>query len=335
MGREIALSSPAQQMRNNLSEHLGQDLSRVLPKSLTSERLILTIVQAGERNPTLFNCNPQSMMLAAMSMGVLGLECDGISGQGYLLPFKQVIQPVTGYKGYNTLAARNGWTIMGTVVRDGDRFEYGLGTNPQLDHRPRDKNKGAITHAWAVASRPGAAPIIEVLDIDQITSIKKRSPGAKRRDSPWNDQDIGFPAMASKSVKRRLARSVPMGYVQLGSTMADQWDMNKPAYIHSEPETGPAVVLHEEFTTEKHQAPPEAVLEGEIVQEWHVWSPRGLRAHGTADASAKDLVNLMGRNKGSAGMEQFLAENAELMRRIADARPDLGEVIAAARPKGD
>jgi phage RecT family recombinase len=72
-----------------------------------------------------------------MSAACLGLEVDGVTGQAYLIPFKGRAQLVVGYKGYNTLAARSGITITGAVVREGDEFDYQLGSAAFVRHKPK------------------------------------------------------------------------------------------------------------------------------------------------------------------------------------------------------
>jgi recombinational DNA repair protein RecT len=127
-----------------------------------------------------------------------------------LCPFKGKAQLVIGYKGMNTLAARSGFTVQGEVVREGDAFDYELGDKGFVRHKPKLGNQGKIIAAWATASSMERPSIISVLGIDDIMAIKAKSPGASRSDSPWNDPKIGFPAMASKSAKRRLARAMPL-----------------------------------------------------------------------------------------------------------------------------
>jgi hypothetical protein len=154
-----------------------------------------------------------------------------------MLPFKQKAQPVIGYKGYNTLGGRSGFTINGATVREGDDFDYELGSSGFVKHRPQlgaGRNR-RIIGTWATASRPGHAPIVQILDIDDILFIKGRSPGAKRSDSPWNDKDIGFPAMAEKSAKRRLARSLPLNLMVTAAAMEEAFDeQGKHSFIHPE-----------------------------------------------------------------------------------------------------
>lgn len=199
---------------------LAPRLTEALAGRMPVDRLIRTVMVSVERLPQLMECDRQSLFNAAMSAAVLGLEVDGVTGQAYILPFKGKAQLVIGYRGMNTLAARSGFTITGGVVKDGDEFDFELGDRAFVRHKPRLSNpERRVVAAWAVASAPNRTPIVSVLSLDDILAIKNRSPGAKRSDSPWNDAHIGFPAMAEKSAKRRLARSMPMNVMQLAARL--------------------------------------------------------------------------------------------------------------------
>ena len=208
----------------------------VLGGRMPPERLIRTIMISCQRTPKLLACNRQSLMNAGMTFGVLALEVDGVTGQGYILPFKQAAQPVIGYKGYSTIGARAGLTITGDVVREGDDFDYAKGTKAFVHHKPKLDNRGRIIAGWALAASRDRPPVIEVLGIDDLEAVRQRSPGAKMSDSPWNDPKIGLPAMYSKTVKRRLARSTPMNWAspefQYAAVMEEAFEeRGKHSYI--------------------------------------------------------------------------------------------------------
>lgn len=227
---------------------LAPHFAQVLGKTMPVERLMRTIMISVERLPLLLQCDRQSIFNAAMSAACLGLEVDGVTGQAYLIPFKGKAQLVIGYKGFNTLAARSGITITGAIVREGDEFDYQLGTAAYVRHKPKG-SKGRITHAWACAQSLDRPAVVEVLDIDELLAVKARSPGAKRSDSPWNDPAIGFPAMCQKTAKRRLARAMPLNIMQQAARMDEVVDeQGSPAWIS--PDKG--VVIDGEFS----DAPP-------------------------------------------------------------------------------
>lgn len=202
-------------------EPLLPQFAAALGGVMSPERLIRTVIISIERLPALLECNRQSIFAAAMSAAVLGLEVDGVTGQAFLIPFKGRAQLVIGYKGYNTLAARAGLTVTGEVVREGDEFDYELGTNAFVRHKPSLKPTPdrRIVAAWAQAAASGRPPVIAVLGVDEINAVKQRSPGGRRSESPWNDPQVGFPAMASKTAKRRLARSLPLSVFQLAARL--------------------------------------------------------------------------------------------------------------------
>jgi recombination protein RecT len=203
---------------------LAPRFSEVLGNTMPVERLIRTVVVSVERLPKLLECDRQSLFNAAMSAAVLGLEVDGVTGQAYLIPFKGKAQLVIGYKGFNTLAARSGITISGAVVREGDQFDYELGSHAYVKHVPKLGNLGRIVGAWACATATNRPAVVQVMGIDELAAVKARSPGAQRSDSPWNDPNIGFPAMCEKTVKRRLARAMPLNIMQLASRIDEAVD---------------------------------------------------------------------------------------------------------------
>lgn len=271
--------------------------AQLLPPSVTPARLMRTVLMSIERLPSLLECSPQSIMNAATTAAVLGLEVDGVTGQGYLIPFKGRAVFVVGYKGFNTLGARAGYTITGDVYREGDEFEYEKGTQAFVRHKPHGSS-GRIIGAWAVAMRNGFPPIVEVMPIEDILAIKGKSPGAKKSDSPWNDTTgPGFAAMCSKTVKRRLARSMPLSVMQLAATIDGMTEGGDPSWLDekghmhtvvditpvAEPatpisDTSPVEILTpaNKFSWPKHRK----------FIEWMTWSTNEYLPNATADEAA-------------------------------------------------
>lgn len=191
-------------------------LRQALAGRMPAERLVRTMLISIEKTPSLERCTRQSLFNSAMSAAVLGLEVDGVTGQAFLIPFENRKERVTnaqlviGYKGMNTLGARSGYTITAACVRDGDGFEFELGSGAYVRHKPVLGSKGRIIGAWACGASKTMPPIVSVLSIDDLEAIRLKSPGAKKYDSPWNDEAIGLPAMYEKSGRRRLSRSMPL-----------------------------------------------------------------------------------------------------------------------------
>lgn len=204
---------------------LMPQFEQALAGAMPVERMVRTLIVSCERQPKLLECNRQSLINASMTGAVLGLEADGVTGQLYLLPFKGKVQPVIGYKGYNTLGARAYTTIGGEVVREGDTFEYELGTRCFVRHLPKLDNTGRIVAAWASAVPANRPPSVVVLGRNEIDAVMNKSPAVRAKaETPWLDPFIGFPAMASKTAKRRLARSLPLTVFQLAARMDEAFE---------------------------------------------------------------------------------------------------------------
>jgi len=191
------------------------------------------------------NCELPSIINCALTFSGLGLMPDGVTGQAFMLPFGGIATPVVGYKGYNTLGDRAGRTITGNVVRDGEILRMQEGSGALIDHirisetgHPLASPKNRITWAWASASAPNRTPIIAALQIDELMAVMAKSPAVKKgRPSPWDDLNIGRPAMFEKTAKRRLARSMPLlsgsaGAYVVADAVEQQFDVTgDPHYL--------------------------------------------------------------------------------------------------------
>ena len=236
------------------AKQLAPQFDEVLSAAnVPTDRFLRTLLVSVERNPRLLQCNRQSLLNSAMSAAVLGLEPDGVTGQSYLVPFGGKAQLIIGYKGYNTMAARSGYTITGGVVREGDQFEFQEGTDGYVRNKRKlgHEHDRQIIAAWANAEAPGRSPMVAVLSIDELMAVKDRAPGSNKKDSPWNDPMVGFAAMCEKTAKRRLARSMPLNVMTLAATMEDAQELGQSAYVS--PEKG--VVIEGKIESKESQQP--------------------------------------------------------------------------------
>lgn len=283
----------------------------VLPKSLSPARLFRTVMVSLERTPRLMQCTQQSIINAAMTAAVLGLEVDGVTGQGFLVPYKDVATFQIGYKGYNTLAARAGITINGGVVREGDVFDFKLGTGAYVDHRPKLNGNGRkIIGAWATAEANGRPAIVAVMSFDEILAIKARSAGAKKQDSPWNDMNgPGFAAMCEKTVKRRLARSLPLTVMTQAAALDDQHEIGNAAYLAP---TGDLQVVGEASTADY---PPQRSEEQPQELLTPVNPPQASPTD-DAKAEARRIVQRLGACEDELALDMALHEETATLEKI-------------------
>ncbi len=182
---------------------------------MNPKRFLSTVMLACERNPRMMDFPVGQHVQWASASAVLGLEPDGVTGQAFPIPFggrDPKVQLVIGYKGFNTMAGRAGITINSGVIREGDEFDPVLQPGKPFAVRQAfgQRARANMLGAWAQAQMPnGAFGATVLLDMSEILAVKAKSPGARKKSSPWNDASVGMPAMAQKTAVRRLQRTLP------------------------------------------------------------------------------------------------------------------------------
>lgn len=201
----------AEQKPATLQQYLAvrtKHLSDVAASGLSPERLIKLAVMAANKNPALAKCDMGSVFLALMQCAELGLEPSGTLGGAYLVPYGRQCQLIVGYRGLLDLARRSGVLEQAEahVVYERDTFEVEFGLHPKLRHVPEwNGDRGARVLVYAVFRLRGGGVHVEVMGINEIEAIRKRSKSAN--NGPWvTDYD----EMAKKTVVRRGAKYVPM-----------------------------------------------------------------------------------------------------------------------------
>lgn len=280
-----------------------------------------------ERNPALADpdkCSRQSLMNTAMSSAFLALEMDGYTGQAFPVPFAGRAQLIIGYKGFNTMYGRGGFTINGASIYENDEFDVDLGIQ-QVHHKPTMGPSGRLIGTWAQAvsqQHPPTTPV--VLRLDDIMAIKAKSPGAKKKDSPWNDPTVGFAAMAEKSAKRRLARSIPLlndpiGRAHLGAALDEAFEeRGRHAYIH--PTNGLQVDGDGPLPMRTADQP---VLDMKPTTFMVLRSEGDPLPFDNPDAWASMVEFAMGRIKTVDQLAGFMERNKPEFDKVAEAAPDV------------
>ena len=195
-----------------LLDKITPQIAAALPKHMTPERMARIAFSAMQRQPLLLECTPQSLALCVITASELGLEPNMI-GHAYLVPYrnnktgKTDAQLILGYKGLIDLARRSGAlsTISVACVHERDKFEYELGLEPRLKHRPyMDGDRGNVTLVYAVARLKDGGYQFEVMSRAEIEQVRKKSKAGS--SGPWVEH---WDEMAKKTVLRRLCKLLP------------------------------------------------------------------------------------------------------------------------------
>ena len=149
-----------------------------------------------------------------MNSAQLGLEPNTPLGQAYLIPYKNhgtlEAQFQIGYKGLIDLAYRSGQvkTIYAEAVYENDEFEYELGLNPKLVHKPAIKDRGDVIYYYAVFKLTNGGEGFTVMSKDDIERHKNRfSKAANAGFSPWS---TNYDEMAKKTVIKKVLKYAPL-----------------------------------------------------------------------------------------------------------------------------
>lgn len=205
---------PATAARKSLATMLqSPDVQRqfaaALPRvGITPERMTRFALTALNRSPALLKTNPQTFLGCIVQSAQLGLDPSGITGEAYLVPYKDVCTFIIGYRGLLKLARRSGKIneAAAHVVHEKDVFEYQYGLDSKLVHKPStDADPGRITFAYAYAKFTDGGRAFEVMTREQIEGVKAQSKASN--NGPWVTH---FDEMARKTAFRRLAKWLPL-----------------------------------------------------------------------------------------------------------------------------
>lgn len=208
---------------NSVGEVMKAMQSRMmaaLPKHITADRMIRVAINCIRKNPKLLDCDPASLFGAITEAATYGWELGGVLGHAYLVPFKRECTLIPGYKGMIDLCRRSGQisTISLEVVHEGDAFDYSIGDDPHIHHKPNDRDpkrdSKPITHAYAVVRLRDGGVQRSVWSRERIDAHKEqyskgwdwaengdKSKGGGKKDSPWH---TAWPTMAKKTVIRDM-----------------------------------------------------------------------------------------------------------------------------------
>lgn len=212
--KKAAAPSPRKKMQDFILSMKPQ-IEAALPSVLTGERFTRMVLSAMSSTPQLINCTPTSFMGAMMQAAQLGLEPNTPLGQAYLIPYKNhgtlECQFQLGYKGTIDLAYRSGQVkdIQAHEVHENDDFEYELGLDAKLRHKPAMKDRGAVVAYYAVFHTKDGGYGFEVMSVEDVKKHAMTYSQAYKKGytSPWK---TNFDEMAKKTVLKKCLKYAPL-----------------------------------------------------------------------------------------------------------------------------
>jgi recombination protein RecT len=198
----------------NLINGMKNHFKNALPKHFESERFTRIALTSISKNPKLAECSRDSLLGALMTFAQLGLEPNTPLGHAHLAGFGGDVTAIIGYKGYIDLAYRTGSYDVIDVheVYECDEFEFELGLDPNLKHKPgrpeKGKTKGDPIWFYAFYKLKSGGKRFRVWSREEcLEHGKKHSKSYNRKDMPWQKNPN---AMCKKTVIRDLLSLAPM-----------------------------------------------------------------------------------------------------------------------------
>jgi len=193
---------------------LEPEIKKALPSVITPERFTRMALSSLNNTPKLAECTQISFLAALMNAAQLGLEPNTSLGQAYLIPYnnkgKLECQFQLGYKGMIDLVYRNEQvqTIQAQAVYEKDYFEYELGLNSKLVHKPALKDRGKVFLFYALFKLKNGGFGFEVMSKEDVDKhAMNYSKGFSSSYSPWK---TNYEEMAKKTVIKMALKYAPL-----------------------------------------------------------------------------------------------------------------------------
>lgn len=194
---------------------IQQSILSILPKHINSDRFRANAIYAVQQNPALLQCTKLSFVVSLMKAATLGLMTNTPLQHAALIPYKGEVTFQIMYRGYCQLL----WNtdlfgqINTRIVFECDEFDYDLGSEPKIHHKPRldgtadDYKPNKIVCAYSVLGfiDPAKPKHLEVMRRDEIERAKNTSQANSK--PAW---DNWYGEMGRKTVLKRAIKMLPM-----------------------------------------------------------------------------------------------------------------------------
>lgn len=226
-------TSPADQVRHALDK-LAPQFKAALPAHVSVDRFVRVTMTAVQTTPSLLEADRRTLFAAATRAAQMGLLPDG--REGAIVTFKGACQFMPMVAGVMKLVRNSGeistWSVQ--AVYENDTFDYELGDNERIVHKPALKSRGTIIGAYSIVKMKDGETSREFMGVEEIEAIRKRSRSGG--SGPWVTD---FAEMAKKTVVRRHSKRLPMS-TDLDGLMREDDDLfmpPEPAPVAAEPAT--------------------------------------------------------------------------------------------------
>lgn len=229
-------------MRGTLTK-MSSEFQAALPPQIPVEKFIRTTLTAVQMNPELLQADRRSLLGTAMKAAQDGLLLDGREAAPVIFNTKEgkMVQYMPMVGGILKKIRNSGElaTISAQVAYENDQFEYTLGDDEAIMHKPfLGADRGKAIAVYAIAKTKDGAIYREVMSVSDVEKVRASS--RAKNGGPWVQW---WDEMAKKTVIRRLSKRLPSS-ADIDSVMVSdleasgfvQQERREPINITPEPE---------------------------------------------------------------------------------------------------
>ena len=179
--------------------------SSALPKHIPYAKFQNTAMLAITQNPRLLSADTKSLFGSFVACAGDGLLPDG--RQATITMFGTTAQYMPMVGGIIEKLRRSGEliTLSANVVYENDVYEYELGDNERIIHKPlKSGDRGKAIAVYANAKLKGGGVQREIMTVDEVEQVRNVSKA--KNSGPWKDW---WSEMAKKTCIRRLCKMLP------------------------------------------------------------------------------------------------------------------------------
>jgi len=187
------------------------EFKSALPEHIKSEKFTRNVITVLNSSPELLkpDVDKKSLLGSVMKAAQQGLVVDG--REAALVSFfskkeqKRIVNYIPMVSGLMKLVRNSGEvSVISThVVKENDMFDYELGDNERMIHKPALTNRGKTIGAYSIVTLKDGEKSREWMDVDQINAIRDR----KGYVNPVWKSD--YDEMCRKTVFRRHSKRLP------------------------------------------------------------------------------------------------------------------------------
>lgn len=206
----VKQATPRQEIQHKLNEYRPVIAKLLTDTGITEETFVAQVANALRAVPQLWECQPESVLGAALRCAQLGLAPNDARNLAWILPYNRQAQFQLGYGGVMALARRAvpGMRFDGRAVFPNDEFDVDYGKAEPLTHKPAvalHLPRGGEAFAWYVrATYPDGLTQIEVLDREGVEY--HRSFSKQPNGQMWTKS---YDSAALKSCVMQMKRWLP------------------------------------------------------------------------------------------------------------------------------